>query len=97
MAFVVERAEKATVRSGKDGFLPLARCEHCGNIITRGVEGRAAWKREETQRYRDLLLLHQGCYEAIQEKRNMRLRSMPLSDLARHLAHNLKADTEEEG
>lgn len=92
MAVVVEHAEKATVRKGKDGFLPLARCERCGNIITRGVEGRAAWKRKEQERYRQVLLLHQGCFEKIQEERSMRLKSMPLGEFARSLAHNLKAD-----
>lgn len=91
MAVVVEHVEKATVRQGKNGFLPLARCDSCGNIITRGVEGRAAWKRKEQERYREVLLLHQGCFEKLQEKRGRRLRSMPLGDFTRSLVHNLKA------
>lgn len=97
MAVVVELAEKATVRTGADGFLPLTRCDHCGNIITRGVEGRAAWKRKEQERYREVLLLHHGCFERIQEERGRRLRSMPLGDFGRSLVHNLKADAEERG
>lgn len=91
MAVVVEHAENATVRKGKDGFLPLARCDHCGNIVTRGVEGRAAWKRKEQERYREVLVLHHGCFEKIQEERGTRLKSMPLADFARSFAHNLKA------
>lgn len=94
MAFVVEHADKATVRKGKDGFLPLAQCDRCGNIITRGVEGRAAWKRKEEERYRDVLLLHLGCFEKLQEERGTRFRSMPLGDFARSFAHNLKAGAE---
>lgn len=97
MAIVVEHAEQATVRTGKDGFLPLVQCDQCDKIITRGVEGRAAWKRTERETYREVLLLHQDCFETIQEKRGMRLKSMPLGELARSLVHNLKAGENSSG
>lgn len=56
MAVVVEHAENATVRKGKDGFLPLAQYDHCDGIITRAVKGRAAWKREDTEANREVQL-----------------------------------------
>lgn len=97
MAIVVEHAEKATVRKGKDGFLPLAQCDECDRVITRGVEGRAAWKRTDRETYREVLLLHQDCFETLQEERGMRLKSMPLGEFARSLAHNLKAGETDSG
>lgn len=97
MTVVVQYAKNATVRKGRDGFLPLAQCDHCDGIITRGVEGRAAWKREDTEAYREVQLLHQGCFDALQENRSRRLKSMPLGEFARHFVHNLKAGgTDEE-
>lgn len=97
MTVVVQYAKNATVRKGKDGFLPLAQCDHCDGIITRAVEGRAAWKREDLEAYREVQLLHQGCFETLQENRSRRLKSMPLGGFARHLAHNLKAGGTTEG
>jgi hypothetical protein len=97
MALVVEYAKNATVRKGKDGFLPLAQCDHCDGIITRAVEGRAAWKREESETYREVQLLHQGCFETLQENRSRRLKSMPLGEFAQQFVHNLKAGGTDEG
>lgn len=91
MTVVVQYAKNATVRKGKDGFLPLTQCDHCDGIITRGVDGRAAWKREDTEAYREVQLLHQGCFETLQENRSRRLKSMPLGEFAQNLVHNLKA------
>lgn len=97
MTLVVQYAKNATVRKGKDGFLPLAQCDHCDGIITRGVEGRAVWKRKDTETYREVQLLHQGCFETLRENRSTRFKSMPLGEFARHLVHNLKAGATDEG
>lgn len=95
MPLIVQYAKNATVRKGQGGFLPLAQCDHCDGIITRAVEGRAAWKRENLEAYREVQLLHQGCFETLQENRSRRLKSMPLGEFVRSLAHNLKAGSTE--
>lgn len=96
MTLVVRQMEKATVkRGGPDGFCPLVKCQYCDQTIDPGSDGRAGWKRKETAAYRQVTFVHDDCLEAHQEKHNTRLKTMPLDDFARHLAHNLSAETME--
>lgn len=96
MPLVVRQMEKATVkRGGPDGFCPLVKCEYCDQTIEPGSDGRVGWKRTETAAYREVTFVHDDCLEAHQEKRNTRLKTMPLDDFARHLAHNLSRGTTE--
>lgn len=93
MPVVVRQLEKATVkRGGPDGFCPLVKCEYCDQSIEPGSDGRAGWKRKATAAYREVTFLHDDCLKPFQEKKNTRLKTMPLDDFARHLVHNLSAE-----
>lgn len=92
MPVVVQQLKKATVkRGGPDGFCPLFECEHCDERIEPGSTGRACWRMKDSAAYRDVDFVHADCFDRFEERRNTRLKTMPLDDFARHLAHNLGA------
>lgn len=94
MSLVVQHRPKATVRRGdRSGHLPLVQCDYCDEIVGKGDEGRVGWRRTETETYRQVVFLHEDCYERYQGKRDVELNSMSLVDFARHLAHNLQVGT----
>lgn len=90
MSVVVQQLKKATVkRGGPDGFCPLVKCDRCEERIDPGSAGRVCWKMKETAAYREVAFVHADCFDRYEETRNTRLKSMPLDDFARYLAHNL--------
>lgn len=89
MPLIVERREKATgLRGSESGYLPLVRCEQCGEHIGLARDGEVQWSRA-AEPGRHVVFLHGSCVEDYRRLHEERYGSMGLGEFVRGLGAEL--------